>query len=232
MKVLGIIPARGGSKGVPGKNIKDLGGKPLLQYTFESALDSKLLSRTILSSEDAAIIEKAKIIGLEVPFVRPDELASDSASSIQVVRHAVDFLESEGFFYDAVCLLQPTYPFREKGFIDKAIQKFEATGADTLVSVLPVPHEYNPHWTFEKDADGYLKIATGEEEIITRRQNLPTAYHRDGAIYITKVTYIKQGTFYGKKMVAIESEHSHYVNIDTLKDWEKAEAYLKYSNKI
>jgi len=232
MQVLGIIPARGGSKGVPGKNIKDLGGKPLLQYTFESALDSKLLSRTILSSEDAVIIEKAKTIGLEVPFVRPDELASDSASSIQVVRHAVDFLESEGFFYDAVCLLQPTYPFREKGFIDKAIQKFEATGADTLVSVLPVPHEYNPHWTFEKDADGYLKIATGEEEIITRRQNLPTAYHRDGAIYITKVTYIKQGTFYGKKMVAIESEHSHYVNIDTLKDWEKAEAYLKYSNKI
>ena len=138
MKVLAIIPARGGSKGVPGKNVKDLGGKPLLQYTFESAFESKLLSKTILSSEDTAIIETAKSIGLEVPFVRPDELATDSASSIEVVQHAVAFMESQGFFYDAVCLLQPTYPFRERGFIDKAIKKFTETGADTLISGLHV----------------------------------------------------------------------------------------------
>jgi len=226
MKVLAIIPARGGSKGVPGKNIKLLGGKPLLQFTADSAMNSKLLTKIIVSTEDEAIINIARDLGIEVPFVRPKELATDQAKSIDVIIHAIAFLESKGEFYDAVCLLQPTSPFREEDFIDVAIQRFIDTKADTLISVMPVPHEYNPHWVFEETTEGNLKIATGEEEIISRRQDLPKAYHRDGALYITKIDYIKQGTFYGQKLNFIESNPDLYVNIDTLKDWKIAEEKL------
>jgi CMP-N,N'-diacetyllegionaminic acid synthase len=222
MKVLAIIPARGGSKGVPGKNIKMLGNKTLLQYTFDSANKSTLLSKIILSSEDAGIIDVATALGIEVPFVRPAALATDSAKSIDVIQHAVSFLESQGAYFDAVCLLQVTSPFRENDFIDRAIQKFIATDVDTLISVLPVPHEYNPHWVFEENAAGNLNIATGETEIISRRQELPKAFHRDGALYLTKIDYIKQGTFYGPKIGFIESNPDLHVNIDTLPDWQQA----------
>lgn len=229
MRILAIIPARGGSKGVPGKNIKLLGGKPLLQYTADSAKESKLLTKTILSSEDENIIGVAKEVGIEVPFIRPSELATDYAKSIDVIRHAIDTLEAKGEYFEAVCVLQPTSPFRESGLIDKAIQKFITTGVDTLLSVLPVPHEYNPHWVFEEDSEGNLRIATGENEIISRRQELPNAYHRDGALYLTKIDYIKQGTFYGQKLGYIVSNPELYVNIDTLSDWEKAEVrFEKY----
>ena len=226
MRVLAIIPARGGSKGVPGKNIKLLGGKPLLQYTVERANESHLLTRIVLSSEDASIIATAEALGLEVPFIRPATLASDQAKSIAVVQHAVAYFEAKGEFFDAVCLLQPTSPFREKGFIDAAIEKFIQTGVDTLLSVLPVPHEYNPHWVFEENEAGHLKIATGENEIIGRRQELPAAYHRDGSLYLTKMDYIKQGTFYGSQLGFIASNPDFYVNIDTPADWIAAEQKL------
>lgn len=227
MRVVAIIPARGGSKGVPGKNIKLLGGKPLLQYTADSAKSSKLLTRTILSSEDEAIINVAKDLAIEIPFIRPKELATDDAKSIDVIVHAINFLETNGAYFDAVCVLQPTSPFREKNFIDQAIQKFIDSNVDTLLSVQQVPHEYNPHWVFEEDNKGNLKIATGEKEIISRRQELPKAYHRDGALYLTKIDYIKKGTFYGLNLGYIESNPDLYVNIDTQEDWITAEHKLQ-----
>jgi CMP-N,N'-diacetyllegionaminic acid synthase len=228
MKILGIITARGGSKGVPGKNIKLLGKDSLLLYTANAANQSKLLYKTILSSDDAEIIEVAKKAQIEVPFVRPNELANDTATSISVVQHALEHMESLGEYYDAVCLLQPTSPFREKGFIDAAIQKFINEEADALVSVLPVPHEYNPHWVFEPNNSGFLEIATGEKTIISRRQDLPKSYFRDGSVYITKVEVIKKGSFYGEKLSFIESNPDFYVNIDTLKDWKIAEEKLNF----
>lgn len=228
MKILGIITARGGSKGVPGKNIKLLGDMPLLAYTSNAAKNSNLLSKTIISSDDASILKIAHELQIEVPFVRPSELATDSSSSIDVVQHAIEFLESQGEFYDAVCLLQPTTPFRSNGFLDVAIQKFINENVDALISVLPVPHEFNPHWVFEPNSSGMLKIATGEKEIIKRRQELPPAYFRDGSIYITKTSVIKSGSFYGTKLGFIENDPEFYVNIDTLKDWELAEAKLNW----
>lgn len=228
MKILGLITARGGSKGVPGKNIKLLGSSSLLSYTANAANQSKLLHKTILSSDDTAIIDVAKKKQIEVPFVRPNELANDTATSISVVQHALEYMESIGEYYDAVCLLQPTSPFREKGFIDAAIQKFIAEDADALVSVLPVPHEYNPHWVFEQNNSGFLQIATGEKTIISRRQDLPKSYFRDGSVYITKTEIIKNGSFYGEKLSFIESNPDFYVNIDTLKDWEIAENKLHF----
>lgn len=228
MKILGVITARGGSKGVPGKNIKLLGSTSLLLYTTNAANQSKLLYKTILSSDDAAIIEVAKKEQIEVPFVRPNEFANDTATSISVVQHSLEYMESIGEFYDAVCLLQPTSPFREKGFIDAAIQKFISEDADALVSVLPVPHEYNPHWIFEQNTSGFLQIATGEKTIISRRQDLPKSYFRDGSVYITKTQIIKSGSFYGEKLSFMESNPDFYVNIDTLKDWEIAEKKLHF----
>jgi N-acylneuraminate cytidylyltransferase len=223
LKILAIIPARGGSKGVPGKNIKELGGKPLLAYTVEAAQESQLISRLVLSSDDDKIIKVAQDFGVDVPFVRPDNLAQDQSGSIGVVQHTVEFLEKQGDSYDAVLLLQPTSPVREKGFIDKAIHNFLNSDADALVSVLPVPHEYNPHWVFEADENDELKIATGEHEIIKRRQDLPMAFFRDGSIYLTKTEVIKKGSFYGDKLTYIQSNPDTYVNIDTLEDWKRAE---------
>jgi len=227
LKTLAIIPARGGSKGVPGKNIKLLGGKPLLAYTVESAKQSKFINHLILSSEDDEIINVAKCLNLEVPFKRPESLAKDESGSIGVVQHAIEFFENQGEFFEAVILLQVTSPFRYPGFIDQAIEKFFQSNADALVSVLPVPHEYNPHWIFEADQKNNLKIATGEKQIIKRRQDLPQAYFRDGSIYITKTKFIKQGSFFGEKLSYIESDPATYVNIDTLEDWKKAEEMLK-----
>jgi len=226
LKILGIIPARGGSKGLKRKNILPLGKKPLLQYTWESAKNSKLLTKVILSSEDVEIIEVAKGLGLEVPFKRPDNLSQDTTTSLEVVKHALHYFKEKGELFDAVCLLQPTTPFRESELIDKAIQKFISDSPDSLVSVREVPHEYNPHWIFE-EKDGRLSIATGEKEIISRRQELPKAYFRDGAIYLTKASMIlDQNSLYGKNIGFIDTTDSPYVNIDTPSDWEKAESIL------
>lgn len=226
-KILAIIPARGGSKGVILKNIKPLAGKPLINYTIESAQQSQLIDRLILSSEDDNIIEVAKKSGVEIPFKRPEHLAGDNSSSLEVVQHAINFYEKKNLYFDAVLLLQPTTPFREKGFMDKAIKKFLKGNYDALVSVRTVPHQYNPHWVLEPDKNDYLKISTGEDKMIKRRQDLPKAFYRDGSIYITKTEIIKKGSLYGKTLGYIQSESDIYINIDTVKDWEKAEIMVK-----
>jgi len=125
MKILGLIPARGGSKGVPRKNIKLLGGKPLLQYTSEVALQSKYLSKVIVSTDDNEIKDVAQNLGLEVPFIRPKNLSEDSSTSLSVIQHALQFYKDNGDAFDAVCLLQVTSPFRNAEFLDKAIKKFK-----------------------------------------------------------------------------------------------------------
>ena len=227
MNILGLIPARGGSKGIPGKNIKLLAGKPLLEYTFESAKASALLSRVILSSDDPEIIQTAEKFGLETPFIRPENLAEDTTTSLEVVKHALEVLKLKGDEYDAVCLLQPTTPFREPGLIDAAIRKFTQGNFDSMISVREVPADFNPHWVFEEKG-GRLQIATGEKEIISRRQDLPKAFHRDGAIYITKTSVLtEQNSLYGKNIGFINTTGSPYVNIDIPEDWEQAENLIK-----
>ena len=226
MKILGLIPARGGSKGVPRKNIKILAGKPLIAYTVEQVKKSYSIDKLIVSTDDEAIASVAKEIGLEVPFMRPSELANDIAGSLAVVQHALDFLEAQGETYDAVCLLQVTSPYRPEGCIDDAIALFKKTRPDSLVSVRKVPDEFNPHWTFEIKENNRLKISTGEEKIIPRRQELPPAYHRDGAIYITSVKcIIDKNSLLGDDIVAFPIDSPQLINIDTMEDWEEAEVF-------
>ena len=227
MKILGLIPARGGSKGIPNKNQKELGGRPLLQYTIEAALGAKLLDAVVFSSEDTVLMNLAEQMGATVAFKRPEHLATDAAGSLEVVQHALQTLTERGEHYDAVCLLQVTTPFRTSEDIDAAISKFKSVGTDSLISVQKVPHQFNPHWVFEASNDN-LKIATGETEIIKRRQDLPDAFIRDGAIYVTRTEVImKQGSFFGATISHIELDPQRSVNIDTAEDWAKAEEIYK-----
>lgn len=224
MKVLGIIPARGGSKGVPRKNIKLLGGKPLLAYTAESALSAKFLSKVILTTEDSEIAEVGRSLGLDVPFLRPQELSLDTSPTLPVVFHAIDYLENNGESFDAICLLQPTNPLRRTEDIDNCIELLDKSGADSVISILPVPHEYNPKWVYWQDENGEMVLTTGESEPIPRRQDLPPAFHREGSVYVTRIEALRSyGNLYGKKVQGYEINPSNSVNIDTLDDWIIAE---------
>jgi CMP-N,N'-diacetyllegionaminic acid synthase len=224
MKILGLIPVRGNSKGIPGKNVKLLGGRPLVQYTLEAARKSARLTRYVVSTDSEEIAHLLRSLGEEVPFLRPAALAEDDTPTLPVIQHAIQHFESKGIHFDAVCILQATNPFRVPGFIDQAIARFEALGCDAMVSVLQVPWKFNPHWTFEPDAKGFLKIATGEETIISRRQDLKKAFVRDGAIYLTCTEVImNQNSLYGTTLGYIESDSEWYANIDTMEDWMEAE---------
>lgn len=228
MKVLGVIPARGGSKGIPNKNKKELLGKPLMQYTIESALAATKLDALVFSSEDEGLIALAETLSIEVPFKRPEELATDTAGTLEVLQFTVDQLAKQEKHFDAVCLLQVTNPFRTSKFIDNAIQKFKESNTDSLISVLEVPHEYNPHWVFKTNAHKNLELAIAEDSIIKRRQDLPKAYYRDGSIYITKTkVLLEQNSLYGDSIAYIEADASRHVNIDTMDDWLKAETLAK-----
>ncbi len=229
MRVLAIIPARGGSKGVKRKNIKLLGEKPLIQYTIESAKQAIKLSKIMVSTDDEEIAEFSRSLEVEVPELRPKHLASDNSPTIDTVIYTLEYYQKEkNEYFDAVCLLQPTYPFRKSNSVDEAIQTFIEKGTDSLISVVTVPHEYNPHWVFVENEVGHLKIATGESTIITRRQALPEAYIRDGSIYITRVPVVLESkSLYGTSTCCYKSDTSTYVNIDTIEDWKKAEGLLR-----
>ncbi|HKQ75587.1 MAG TPA: acylneuraminate cytidylyltransferase family protein [Blastocatellia bacterium] len=227
MRVLGLIPARGGSKGVPRKNIKLLRGRPLLAYTAEAALSARLLSRVILSTEDEEIAEVGRSCGLGAPFLRPVELARDETPMLPVAQHAVRFLEERGDHFDAICLLQPTNPLRAANDIDACIQLLEDAVADAVVTTLPVPAEYNPHWVYFQDSEGMLRLSTGCDAPIPRRQELPPAFHREGSVYVTRrETLMERNSFYGARLLGYEMSADRSVNIDTPEDWQRAERIL------
>jgi CMP-N,N'-diacetyllegionaminic acid synthase len=228
LKILGIIPARGGSKGIQNKNIKKLNGKPLISYTSEIALKSNLLSKVIVSTDHTDIANISKSLGLEVPFIRPDNLAYDNSSTLSVVQHALNFYIKKGIEFDAVCLLQVTSPIRTIDFLENCLKTFTLKDTDSLISVLKVPHHFNPHWVFEENVSGNLSISTGEKKIITRRQDLPETFIRDGSVYIIKTSVIlNDNSLYGNTINYIINPIDQHINIDTLDDWLNAEKYLQ-----
>jgi CMP-N,N'-diacetyllegionaminic acid synthase len=230
-RILGLIPARGGSKGVARKNIRSLDGKPLLQYTTEVALAAQALSQVVLSTDDDEIAELGRRCGVTVPFIRPAQLAQDDTPMLPVVQHALRYLEDQGEVFDAVCLLQPTNPLRRTEDIDECIRLLESSGADAVVTVLPVPSEYNPHWTYFRDQRNNLSLCMGDAAPITRRQDLPRAFHREGSVYVTRSSVImKDNSLYGKRTVGYEVDARWSINIDSPGDWERAEALLAACN--
>ena len=230
MKVLGIVTARGGSKGVPRKNVRLLAGKPLIQYTAEAARAAKLLTKTSLTTDDKEIAEVGRQCGLEVPFLRPPELARDDTPTLPVLQHAVRFFEDQGEFFDAICLLQPTNPMRQSSDIDACVALLEKTGVDSVVTVLPVPAEYNPHWVYFRNDDGTFRLSTGEKTPIPRRQLLPPAFHREGSVYVMRrAVLMLKNSLFGDTLAGQLMDPARSVNIDTMEDWAEAEKLLSTS---
>lgn len=227
VNVLGVIPARGGSKGVPRKNARLLCGKPLLTYTAESALASRRLARVILSTDDEEIALIGKHCGLEVPFTRPAELSADETPMLPVVQHAMRWIEEHGENFDAVCLLQPTNPLRRAADIDGCIDLLEQSGSDSVFTVLRVPHEHHPHWVYLQDESGALRLSNGTSEPVSRRQDLPAAFHREGSVYVTlRDVLMEQNSLYGKISRGYVLASSTSVNIDGPEDWKAAERMI------
>lgn len=225
MTPLYIIPARGGSKGIPHKNIKPLGGRPLIAYAIDGARGAGADDRhIILSTDDPAIAETARSLGLPVPYMRPAALATDTAGSREVILDAMDWADSQGIAYDCVVLLQPTSPFRTTDDILGALAAF-TPGADMVVSVCESAS--NPYYNmFETDAEGYLEISKGDG-LITRRQDAPRVWEYNGAVYVINPQSIQamaMGAFRRRIPYVMPAERS--VDLDTPADWLIAETML------
>jgi CMP-N,N'-diacetyllegionaminic acid synthase len=227
VNVLGVVTARGGSKGLPRKNVRMLAGKPMLAWTAEAARGSRL-QRVVCSSEDAEILEVARQWGLDVPFVRPDELAADTTPTVDVVLHLLSWLdEREGYRPDAVMLLQPTSPLRRAQDIDAALDLFEQGGTEYLVSVCRVPHSYSPSSALRMDADGYVHAPEPIDERTQRRQLKPTYYARNGAIYLVARSALQRDrSFHGARTRAYEMPWADSVDVDEAFDLEMCEWLL------
>ncbi len=230
--VLGIVPARGGSKGIARKNIRLLGGRPLIAYTASAALTSACLSRVLLSTDAPEIAEIGKAVGLDVPFLRPAEFALDSTPMIDVVLHAIRWLQSRGDEYDAICLLQPTSPLRSAHTIDRCISQLWERNVESVISIRPVPQDYNPHWVYFETPNGLLQLSTGDSEPIPGRQQLPPAYHRDGSVFAAKTqAVVAHGSLYGKRTVGVVSPEQEAFDLDTEEQWEALERRLKSAHE-
>lgn len=232
--VLSIIPARGGSKGLPGKNIKMFMGKPLIGWTIESARRSSYIDRVLVSTDSFEIGEIAKTYGAEIPFMRPKELSNDQASGNSVISHALDWVEqNEHIIYDYFVLLQPTSPLRETWQIDEAIIKLNANkSANSLVSIKEVSE--HPYWMKKLNDKGYLEDFIDKKESVSRRQDLPQVFIVNGALYLSKPKYFqKYQNFYLFDCLPYLMDQTTSVDIDDLNDFEYAETMMKlrYQNK-
>ncbi len=232
IKVLGVITARGGSKGVPGKNLKQLAGKPLIAYTIEAASAANALDRVILSTDDEAIAEAGRALGCEVPFLRPAALAQDDTPHLPVVQHAVRWMdEHAGYRADAVMILQPTSPLRAAADIRDSVELLERSGADSVLSVSEVPAHAHPMRALRVDDTGAAVLfVTGEgvRHRINRRQDLPAAWVMNGAIYIcrTRVLFADPPSLYGDRVVVHRMPALRGLSIDDAHDWAEAERAL------
>ncbi len=215
---LAIITARGGSKGLPRKNIKQLAGKPLINWTIEAAKKSQYLDRIVLSSEDAEIVKVAKDIGCEVPFLRPLELAQDDSKSVDVVIHMLQALEKK---YDFIVLLQPTSPMRKEAHIDAAIVKALASKSQCCVSV--TANDKPIEWSMSIESNELFPTFS-EENYKKRRQDLPVSYYPNGAVYVVSVEqFLKYKSFYIPGASPLVMSKPESCDIDDLNDFKYAE---------
>ena len=229
MRILGIIPARGGSKSIPLKNIVEVCGIPLIAYSIKSAIGSKLLEDLIISTDSLEIAKVAKKYGGSVPFLRPSEIATDSASSVDVVRHALKFMErSKGVVYDACMLLQPTNPLRSSSQIDQAINLFATTKLDSVVSMVNVG-AMHPHRMYGLAENGILEpFVKNLDNPMLPRQQLPPIYIRSGDIYLTSRDVVLNGAdLIGKKSLGLIVKPEDTINIDSETDLVVARSLIK-----
>lgn len=228
--ILGIIPARGGSKGLPGKNIKLLGDKPLIAHTIEEAKKSNYLERIIVTTDDIEIQKVALDYNAEVPFLRPAELAQDHTPTIDALIHCLDFLKrTEGYVPEYICLLQCTTPFKNVADIDGCIQKCLTTDYDACISVCEASS--SPYWmkTFEEDK---LCSFISEQDTILRRQDLPTVYEINGAVYVIRTeALLAYHSVHIENTTGYIMPQDRSIDIDTEIDFLIAEMMVKYNQE-
>ena len=224
--VLGIVPARGGSKGVPGKNVRPLAGRTLLEYTARAARESAVLDRVILSTDSADIADTGRRAGLDVPFMRPATLAGDDTPMLPVIQHALESLARDGWSPDMIVLLQPTSPLRRPDHIRAAVTTLRETKADSVVTVVEIPRHLSPDYVMRIDG-GRLQPFLPEGERVTRRQDARPAYSRDGTVYaFWRATIERFGGIYGEDCRPLLIDPRESLSIDSPADWDAAERLL------
>jgi CMP-N,N'-diacetyllegionaminic acid synthase len=222
VEIIGLIPARGGSKGIPGKNLQLVGGRPLIEWTCRAAVASTTLSRCVVSTDAPEIAEAARASGVEAPFMRPAELARDETPMIEVVAHALDALDAP----DAIVLLQPTSPLRTADHIDAAVRLWEDTQADSVVSVVEVPHAMTPSSLLLVVGGRLEPFAQGAAP--TRRQDKERLFARNGpAVLVTRRNVLLGGSLYGEDSRPLEMSAHDSVDVDTPFDLDLADWLLR-----
>ena len=229
--LLAIIPARGGSKGFPGKNIKKLCGKPLIAWSIEQAKSCDNIDRIVISTDDESIANVAKQYGTEVPFMRPAELATDTASTVDVIFHVFDWYKKyEDFEPEYILLLQPTSPLRAVTDIKGAIQTLKDKDARAVVSVCETDH--HPWWSNILPEDSNMKDFLRPDILNKRRQELPVFYRLNGALYLTDSEYLlTHNGFIGPKTFAYKMPKTRSVDIDSAIDFKLAELLLEKNDR-
>jgi N-acylneuraminate cytidylyltransferase/CMP-N,N'-diacetyllegionaminic acid synthase len=227
-KILAIIPARGGSKGIPHKNLKELNGKPLIAYSIEEAKESKYIDKLIVSTEDEEIARVSKNYGAEVPFLRPIELATDDTPGIMPIFHALNWFDEKGVSFDYIMCLQCTSPFRRANHIDEAIEKLFTEDADSIVSVCE--SEISPYW-MKKIENGKMRDFLSDMPFYSRRQDIPNVFRLNGAIYLAKAEILlKLNSWYSDNTMPYIMDRLTSIDIDDIFDFKFAELLVKENN--
>lgn len=228
MKIMAFIPARGGSKGIPKKNLAILNGKPLIQYTIEAARNSRYINDIFLSSDDDDIIEFCKSLGISVPYKRPAELASDASPVIDAILHALDWLKNNNReIPDSIMLLQPTSPLRRSRHIDESIELFLSARTESLISVHKMTE--HPYECLSLKKDGWEFLAKPSIAIIRRQDYKDEFYFINGAIYLVKTDFLirKRVFFIEGKTILYFMDPTYGIDIDNTFDLQKAEFYMQ-----
>ena len=229
MEILAIIPARGGSKGIPYKNIKLLNGIPLIEYTTTSAIKSRYINRIVVSTDNSQIANLSINLGVEVPFLRPSYLATDDTPSLPVFINTLQELEKlDGYKPDIIIILQPTSPLRLTSHIDEALELYLTSNCDSLVSICDVPHNMNPFSVMNIDSHSMLKNFMDYDEKNNLRQKKPNFVARNGAaIYICNYNCLmKKKSIYGDSMIGYKMDRISSIDIDDNIDWEIASLFI------
>jgi len=222
-----MVPARGGSKAVPDKNLRPLAGRTLIERTVECARLSGVLDRVVLTTDSPVIADLGRRVGLEVPFLRPPELARDDSGMMEVALHTISALAADGYTADALMVLQPTSPLRKPEHIQQAVELLAGNSrADAVCTVCPVPKDVCPHYLV-KVVDGWMDFFMPDGARYTRRQDVPQAWRRDGTIFLTRTSVLlEQRSFYGRRCLTLELSPDDVLNINETHEWEEAERRL------
>lgn len=230
MRILALIPARGGSKRIPGKNIRPLGGKPLIEWSVNSAGDNRDICDILVSTDDPVVAETARAAGASVPWLRPPELGSDTASVVDASLHALNWYESERAPVDGLLLLQPTSPFRTRHTVARGIELFQSHRRRPVIAVSAVKH--HPLWCYQVRDDG-IRPFLDSESMQVRSQDLPPAYAINGALYLIAPDELRQRHSFhaGETVPLVIDDPAETLDIDTEWDWQVAEAIVAASGR-